>query len=395
MMIVNLVSASIYTLLIVLALIGVFLFYRYYTDSRKKKITYRTIVAAYLLMLLLLGGAIMAILYIWNYDISDFILAIWNRAVVVLEDNIPRLVGMLMIIFVGMFIYKIAKVTLRRFEKKTAANQRRRQTISKVTLSIVKYIVVIAGILSVLALWGLNVGPALTGLGIMGLVIGLGAQKFINDLISGFFIIFEHHFDVGDWVQVGDFMGEVIDIGLKTTKIKDFKGEVRIFNNGSIEPVSNFSLNESLAIAQFSIAYKEDVQRTMEVLNKELATFRDENPDVLEIPSILGVDELGDSGVNIRAVVLTKSMTQWRIQRILRQRIKEILDNHEIEIPFHQVTLHQPDKKAGSRQLERNSKDVDTDKKEANVEEDKNKKNGNKKNGNKKNGNKKKDDRIK
>ncbi|OYX17353.1 MAG: hypothetical protein B7Z16_10470, partial [Algoriphagus sp. 32-45-6] len=96
-----------------------------------------------------------------------------------------------------MLILRISKITLKRIGQKEGPNQRRKKTVSRVIRSMIKYTVGIASILAVLSVWGVNVGPALAGLGILGLVIGLGAQKFINDLIAGFFIIFEHHFDVG------------------------------------------------------------------------------------------------------------------------------------------------------------------------------------------------------
>lgn len=95
-------------------------------------------------------------------------------------------------------------------------------------MSLIRYAAYIICVIVILGIWKVNVMPALAGLGIVGLVVGLGAQKLISDFVSGLFVVFEHHFDVGDTIIVGDFKGEVIDIGLKTTKIRDWRGRVKI-----------------------------------------------------------------------------------------------------------------------------------------------------------------------
>jgi small conductance mechanosensitive channel len=190
-------------------------------------------------------------------------------------------------------------------------------------------------------MWNVNVVPALAGLGVAGIVIGLGAQKFINDLISGFFIIFEHHFDVGDIIEVEGFKGEVIDIGLKTTKVRNWRGEVKIFSNGSIDIVSNFSMNPSIGIIDFGISYQEDAQRTIDLLKSELPKIKEFLPDIIEDPLVLGVVELADSSVNIRVIVKTITEKHYGVERAIRQRIKELLDQNQIEIPFPQVVVHQ------------------------------------------------------
>ncbi len=333
---------SLYTLAIIFILSFVFLVHRHYIESKKEEIKNRYIVIVYLVLFFLLAASIAIILFIWGYDISDYLADLFTNLGVLIEASIPRIIGTLIAIFVAMALYKISKITFFRIGKKDSPHHKRKQTIAKVTLSIVKYIIAITSLLSILAIWGVNVAPALAGLGIFGLVIGLGAQKFINDLISGFFIIFENHFNVGDWVEINGFMGEVVDIGLKTTRVRNFRGENRIFNNGSIDPVSNFSTSNSLAIVDFGIAYKEDVSKTIDILREELPKMRHEHEVMLEDPRVLGVTDLASSSVNIRVVVLVVSMNQWAVERAIRQRIKEILNTHNIEIPFPQMVIHKP-----------------------------------------------------
>ena len=310
-------------------------------NFKQESIHVKHVVFIYGMIFVLLALSIILLLWVWGYDASDYIGAMILEFTAVLENSVPRLVATLISVFVSLTFYKISKISLFRFGKSGAHNQRRKQTISKVSLSIVKYIIGIVLVLSILSIWGINVGPAVAGLGIAGLVIGLGAQKFINDLISGFFIIFENHYDVGDWVEIGGFMGEVIDIGLKTTKVRNFKGEVKIFNNGSIDPVSNFMRSPSLAVVDFGIAYKEDVANAIAVLQKHLPAMKEQYPVMVEEPRVLGVTDLANSSVNLRVVVKVLPMEQWGIERALRQRIKEILVQHKIEIPFPQVVVHQ------------------------------------------------------
>ncbi len=322
----------------------IFFVSRYLMEKRKATIKTRTVVIVYIVDLLFTLGIIVFVLTAFGLTEREDFQTLLTNITAFVESSVPKLIGSLVVLTIGLIIMKGVRFALFRLETKQG-DDRRKKTITKITLSIAKYIIAIALIIALLSVWGVNVLPALAGLGILGIIIGLGMQKLINDLISGFFIVFEHHFDVGDWVEINDFMGEVIDIGLKTTKVRNFKGEVRIFNNGSIDPVSNFSINEALAIIDVAVAYREDIAKAIDVLSQELPAVRDEKPELVEDPRVLGITNLADSGVNVRVVAKVLPMTQWGIERHLRLRVKEILDQHNIEIPFPQVVVHQPKQK--------------------------------------------------
>ncbi len=287
-------------------------------------------------------GAALYIAWLWGYDFQQFI-DIYDSIRITISDEvfIVKIISTVFTLFITLFILKISKVTISNVGKKPGSIYRRRRTLAKLTLSIIRYLGWIIALLVILAIWGINIGPALAGLGILGLVIGLGAQKFINDLISGLFIIFEQHYDVGDIIESNGFKGEVIDIGLKTTRIKNWKGEVKILANGSISDTINYSKNPSLAIVDFGIAYAEDVEKTTNILKKELPKFTKSYPEIIEDPEILGVVELAGSSVNIRVIARTLTNQHFNIERQLRAFIKATLDKHNIEIPFPQVVVHE------------------------------------------------------
>jgi len=280
------------------------------------------------------------VMWMFGYDTATELNNIWISIKQGLLDKVGALIGSAITIFVVMLILRVFRIFVKKAANESALNKKRILTILKVVQSLVTYTVDVIALLIILALWGVNIMPALAGLGVLGIIIGMGMQSLIKDFISGFFIIFEHHFDVGDIVEINGFKGEVIDIGLKSTKIRNWKQDIKIFANGTIENTINFSLSPSVGIIDFGIAYKEDVQKTIDLLNGELPKFRERFPEMLEDPLILGVTELADSSVNIRVIVRTETEKHYGIERAIRQGIKEILDANDIEIPFPQMAIH-------------------------------------------------------
>lgn len=330
----------IFTILIVALVTTLFVFERIYVKKREETIKKGLLVVIFLVSLIAFLAGAFGIVFIWNVNIGVLLSTIWNDIVIFFSTSVPALIGTAIVIFVWILLLQVARIALKRIGDKPGAMQKRRKTISKVLVSIINYSLAIIGIIVILAIWGVNVLPALAGLGIAGLIVGLGAQKFIQDLIAGFFIIFEHHFDVGDVIEVGGFKGTVIDIGLKTTRVRNWRGEVKIINNSEVSTLVNHSKNPSIAVVLFNISYKEDIDKTIEVLNATFPTFRKQNKEVLlEDPSVTGVMNLASSSVEMRVTVKTLNEQHYGIERALRKLVKETLDANNIEIPLPQIVV--------------------------------------------------------
>lgn len=213
-------------------------------------------------------------------------------------------------------------------------DERRARTLSSLLSNVLRYGVYFFIGLTILEQLNFHVGTLLAGAGIAGLAIGFGAQNLVRDVITGFFIIFEDQFGVGDLVQIGTFRGTVDDIGLRITRIRAWTGELYIIPNGSITEVTNFSKTSSLAIVDVGVAYEEDLDRVFQVLQDVLAQAQQELPSIIAAPQVLGVQAFGPSEVTIRVVATTKPTENFAVDRELRRRIKSAFDKQGIEIPY-------------------------------------------------------------
>lgn len=267
------------------------------------------------------------------------------------EERGSDLVWSIVVVIIASTWLGIAKTLL--FRKRKLAKlpkeeaeliEKRSTTVAKVLMSLNRYLTYIICIIVVLGIWGVNVMPALAGLGIVGLVIGLGAQKLIGDFVSGIFIVFEHHFDVGDIIEVDDFKGEVIDIGLKTTKIKNWEGRVMIMSNSELSVIINDSVFDTTFGINIPVSYDLDPKLVMEKLNQGLEKRFKGQPNIISVPTCAGVNALDSSSVNILILATVKAETQYSIIRQLKQAVKEICEENNFEIPYQQIVLHKGDK---------------------------------------------------
>jgi small-conductance mechanosensitive channel len=216
-------------------------------------------------------------------------------------------------------------------------DRRRTKTIGKLMGNITSYAVNFIMILMILSQFGIRLEPLLAGAGVVGLAIGFGAQSLVKDVITGFFIIFEDQFAVGDVIQTGTYKGSVEEIGLRVTRIKSWTGELHIIPNGTISQVTNFSIHNSVAIIDISIAYEMDLDKAMNVMRDTVMKAYETNVNMVKEPEVLGIQTLGASEVTIRTTVECKPNTQALIARELYADMKKAFDTHGIEIPYPKI----------------------------------------------------------
>lgn len=214
-------------------------------------------------------------------------------------------------------------------------------TLSGLLKSILRYAVYFVATISIVEIFIPNAArTVLTGAGIIGLAVGFGAQNLVRDIITGFFILFEDQFAVGDFVQVVGITGTVEEIGLRVTKIREYGGQLHIIPNGTIDRVANFNRGGMMAVVEVGISYDENIERAIDVLKTASDKFAETwAVDLMEGPSVLGVVRFGEWDVVIRVVAKTLPMRQWEIERQLRKAIKETLDREGIEIPHPRKML--------------------------------------------------------
>lgn len=198
-------------------------------------------------------------------------------------------------------------------------------------------------ILIILREFGIEIGPIIASAGIVGLAVGFGAQNLVRDFISGFFIILENQLRVGDVAVVNGTGGLVEKINFRTIVLRDLGGIVHIFPNGTITTLSNLTNEWSAYIFDIGIAYKENTDKVIGVMEKVgRAMLEDEQfgPLMLEPPEIFGVDKFDDSAVIIKGRIKTKPIRQWAVGREFLRRIKLAFDENNIEIPFPHRTVY-------------------------------------------------------
>lgn len=221
--------------------------------------------------------------------------------------------------------------------------QQRVDTLASVFTAGGRVIIVLVTLLTLMPLAGISIGPLLAGVGILGLAVGFGAQSLVKDIISGLFILLGDQYSKGDVVTVGGISGLVEDVGIRRTVLRDLDGIVHYIPNGEIAVASNFTQEYSRVNLNVGVSYSEDLDHVMRVIDRvgeEMAADPKWGPSIISPPKSLRVDNLGDSGIEIKVVGDTKPIKQWEVMGELRKRLKKAFDDEGIEIPYpHRVMV--------------------------------------------------------
>ena len=261
-----------------------------------------------------------------------------------IENIVNKGIRIVIIILLMYITIKIGNRLIYKFVKKQIESNARfsmdtqkAKTIGEVLKSVLKYMTYFIGAALILsdAFNGISVAMASVG----GFALGFGAQSLVKDIINGFFILFEDQYGVGDHVTIGTFSGIVETIGIRTTVIRDFSGDVHLIPNGTINQVTNHSRGNIRFIVDVDISYEEDIDNAINVITNVCNKYKNENENIVEPIEVLGVNSLNASSVTIRIIGKTKPLKQWEAERELRKRVKKVLDEEGIEIPYPKTQL--------------------------------------------------------
>lgn len=266
---------------------------------------------------------------------------LWDFVFVASVKIISIIVLSYLIVFIGKRI--IAHIFKIKMQSPLKYSERRQTTLLKLAQSVLSYVVYFTAIIGVLSSLNINVAGLLAGAGIAGLAIGFGAQSLVKDIITGFFIILEDQFGVGDFVRINTSNvaeGTVTEIGLRTTKIVGFTGEVYIIPNGQITDVVNFSINNSKAVIDMQVGIEANIEKIEKLVNEYLKTLPDKYEELVSVPIFVGVQNVIGTEVTIRIVAETKPQQHYGIARIIRRDVKEILEKNSIPMAYQKMMIY-------------------------------------------------------
>ena len=260
---------------------------------------------------------------------------------------IPQVYLPILYIIVGYIINKLLKKLSENviFKKqsdfqKSSYHYKKIETYKVLIQNIIKYCIIIFTALAFLPIYGVDVTSIVAGIGVFGAVIGLAFQDVAKDLIAGLSIIIENQFAIGDTISVGNFKGEVIYLGLKTTRIRNYEGQIKMISNRNITEVINYSMAYSMAIIDVSVSYESDLDKVEEILKELSEELSKSLPNLKGNVEVLGLESLSSSSIEYRMVAKTSSMNHFAVQRLMRKAIKNRLEEAKIKIPYQQIEVH-------------------------------------------------------
>ena len=309
----------------------------------KKKMNKRTIVGLVFLGIFFVVTVLSFVFYNELYGETGWVKQFEsdNALLVALVSSVPRIFGTVEVLFITLlFLYVFCFVA-----EKICRGTPRRITVGKLVSSIGKVIICFIGLIAILAVWGVDVGALLAGAGVVTLIVGLGMQSLIADVVAGVFLVGDGTLEVGDVVTIDGWRGTVQEIGIRNTRLINYSGDIRVANNSTIKVFINQSREYSYPMITVGVAYEEDLREVEKIIAENRDRIRENTPNMISGPDYCGVDALADSGVNVLLGATCKEVDFYQVQRDLRREVKCLFDEKGIRIPFPQVDVHTPDAK--------------------------------------------------
>ena len=264
------------------------------------------------------------------WDISEFPKAF--------QEHLKTIIQSIILI---VFIFALSSI-LRIIFHKMMKKSNRAKTVITLLDGIIKYGAAITLIFLVLQAFGVNTAAIWESVGILTLIVGLGAQSLIADIIAGIFIIFENEYSVGEIVSIEDFRGTVSEIGIRATKIIDCAGNIKIINNSDIKNVVNLSRELSLAVVDCEFGYDIPLEFVENLIKNNLEKFKENIPGIVEGPYYKGVSGYGASNVAIKLVAKCDEEDRYQVQRDLLREYRQLFVKNGFDLSYDQVVINQP-----------------------------------------------------
>jgi len=262
-------------------------------------------------------------------------------------------IRVIVIIAIAVAVYFICRPIIRSIIKRMVSHrmagedeaeiQQRIGTLSSILVKIAGILILIVAVITILPEFGVNITSLIAAIGVGGLAIAFAAQNLIRDFISGFFILLEDQYGIGDVVSIAGIAGVVEDITLRRTVLRDLDANVHSVPNGKVDLSTNMTKKFSRVNLNVSVGYGENLKHVIAIINRicqEMAEDPQWKDDFITTPSVLRVDKLGDSGIDIKILGDTKPAKQWAIMGELRLRLKNAFDKEGVEIPWPHTKVY-------------------------------------------------------
>jgi len=255
-------------------------------------------------------------------------------------DQVPRLIRAAVYVVLITIIFKF----VRKIVEKLVLKSKRGKTTSKLIDSFIRYLSAIVIIVVILLVFGVDPVALFASIGVLGLIIGLGAQSLISDIISGLFIVFEGEYDVGDYIIIDGFRGKVESIGIRTTQFVDSGGNIKIINNSEIKSVVNLSYDDSLLTVDVIIK-QHAFQKAEKVIKDNINNIRKNLPQFSDGPEYVGISDFTKEGVQLKFIGKVREDERFQSERDLRREIKLLFDAHDIDFALPKIYIEDSVKK--------------------------------------------------
>ncbi|NLF84457.1 MAG: mechanosensitive ion channel family protein [Candidatus Gastranaerophilales bacterium] len=274
----------------------------------------------------------------------------WHEYLTEITDKLivngVQIVILLILMLISLKLVKLASNKLLDYLISSTDNiesEKKIKTLRNVIKSIFDILIIVVGTMMIIEKLGINIGPILAAAGVVGIAVGFGSQRLVEDVISGMQILATDQVRVGDVVKIGDKSGLVEKVDLRMILLRDFDGSVHFIRNGKIDIITNMTKNFSYYVMDIRVAYEEDLEKVIHLIKQTGEMLMNDErfaTDILEPVEVLGLDKFEDSTVIIKARIKTKPIRQWAVGRAFNLALKQRFDEHRIEIPFPRRKLY-------------------------------------------------------